>query len=80
MRGRLAAGGSGGAAARCLAFLPLATSAPCSAALAWNFTRSLTQLAAPVPPAARVEGEEQGAKGPLEALADTVKGAVDYVK
>lgn len=30
--------------------------------------------------ACRVEREEQSAKGPLEALADTLKGAADFVK
>jgi len=28
----------------------------------------------------RVEREERGAKGPLEALTDTLKGAADFVK
>ncbi len=30
--------------------------------------------------ACRMEREEQSAKGPLEALADAVKGAAGYVK
>lgn len=28
----------------------------------------------------RAEREERGAKGPLEALTDTLKGAADFVK
>lgn len=33
-----------------------------------------------LPPCRRMEEQEGVAKGPLEALADTLKGAADYVK
>ncbi|EFN53073.1 hypothetical protein CHLNCDRAFT_137371 [Chlorella variabilis] len=42
--------------------------------------RQAAKEAAPDELAARVEREEQSAKGPLEALMDTVKSTTDYVK